>query len=200
MSTLPKVKKYVIVGIDEAGRGPLAGPVSVGVVALRKGNLSKFKEVKDSKKINSLNRDFWFEKMCREKKLGNLDFTVGFSSNLEIDKYGISEAIRRAMGRALKKLELNPKKTKVFLDGLLSAPSEYVFQKTIIKGDEKIKIISLASIVAKVSRDRKMEKFSKMYPKYNFEKHKGYGTLEHLSKIKYFGTSPLHRKSFIKKF
>jgi len=206
MSTLsPKKKRlssknFLKVGIDEAGRGPLAGPVVVGVVVFLKPVSGKFRGAKDSKKISEKKRETWFEVLKKEKSLGNLDFSVGFSNNQEIDRYGISKSIKLAMGRALNKLNLNPKKSKVFLDGLLKAPSEFSFQKTIIKGDEKIKIISLASIVAKVSRDRKMRQISMKYKNYGFENHKGYGTSEHLQAIKKYKVSPIHRKTFLNNF
>ncbi len=197
MSTLKK-SKFVKVGIDEAGRGPLAGPVSVGIVVFLANIGARFKGVKDSKKLSQKEREGWFSFLEEEKKWGNLDFSFSFSSNKEIDKFGISKAISRAILRSIKKLKLNPKTAKVYLDGSLKAPNEFKFQKTIIKGDEKVKIISLASIVAKVSRDRWMKKVSKKYKNYCFDIHKGYGTALHIKKIKKFGLSDIHRKSFIK--
>ena len=98
--------------------------------------------------------------------------------------------------RLLKKAKVGLK-TKIYLDGGLKAPKKYINQKTVIKGDEKIPIIAAASIVAKVTRDGKMRKFAEKYPKYGFEKHKGYGTKEHFSRIKKFGLSPEHRRSFL---
>lgn len=206
MSTLFPKKKivsrrgFVKVGIDEAGRGPLAGPLAVGAVVFFKPLERKFKGIRDSKKMSETQRERWLKVLEEGKRVEELDFSVGFSSNREIDKYGISEATRMALGKALDKLKLNPRKTKVFLDGLLKAPPKYVFQKTVIKGDEKIKVISLASVVAKVYRDREMKKISMKYKNYGFEKHKGYGTKSHLIAIKKHKVSPVHRKTFLKNF
>jgi ribonuclease HII len=117
-----------------------------------------------------------------------------------IDKKGISFAIKSCIEKAFKELKLKPQETKVFLDGGLKAPRDFVFQETIIKGDDKILAISLASITAKVSRDNFMEKLSKKYPSYGFEVHKGYGTEKHRKAIKKYGLSGYHRISFCQKY
>lgn len=205
MAESKKTIKY-IAGIDEAGRGPLAGPVSVGVVRIKIENIkvkSKrkwFSGLKDSKKLSEKAREEWFAKIKKAEKDGWLRFTVKFGSARLIDKKGIVFAVHDALRRALLKIGGNPKETKMLLDGGLRAPSEYIFQKTIIKGDEKEPIIALASIAAKVSRDKLMKKISREYPQYDFDKHKGYGTRGHYRKIKHHGPSSVHRKSFLVNF
>jgi ribonuclease HII len=195
------MQNYFIVGIDEAGRGPFAGPVAVGIcVFLSNKSKTSFRGVKDSKKLTPQKREEWFRKMLVEKRKGTIDFTVSFSSQKMIDKRGLSFAIKRALENNFLKLKLKPKRSRVFLDGGLYAPKQFLMQKTIIKGDEKIPVISLASIAAKVMRDRRMVKYSKKYPKYGFEIHKGYGTRMHIKKIRKYGPSPIHRKSFLKNF
>lgn len=180
------------IGIDEAGRGPLAGPVSVGAVMVPNDfDFSIFKNLKDSKKLSEAKREEFFEVIKK-----NIKFSVVMVSNKIIDKKGISYAIKFAIKTLLKKLHPNVKQTKIFLDGSLKAPEEFV-QETIIKGDEKIPVISLASIMAKVTRDRYMKKISKNYPLFDFHVHKGYGTKKHILAIKKHGPSDLHRKTFI---
>lgn len=191
-----------IVGIDEVGRGPLAGPVTVCVVSCDYKNYSKFKKDKnlpgsgkDSKKLTQIQRQKYFKYL---KKL-DINFSVINVSNLVIDKKGISFAIKKAIKDGLKKQKLDPKKCQVLLDGGLSAPLEFLYQKTIIKGDEKEKIISWASILAKVSRDDFMVKMHRKYSKYLFDRHKGYGTKIHKQAILKYGLSPIHRKSFCRR-
>jgi ribonuclease HII len=180
------------IGIDEAGRGPLAGPVSVGAVMVKSDfDFSIFKNLKDSKKLSEAKREEFFEVINKKIK-----YKVVMVSNKVIDKKGISYAINFAIKSLLKRLNPNIKQTKVFLDGSLKAPEEFT-QETIIKGDEKIPAISLASIMAKVTRDCYMKKISKKYPLFDFHIHKGYGTKGHISAIKKHGPSELHRKSFI---
>lgn len=180
------------IGIDEAGRGPLAGPVSVGAVMVKSDfDFSIFKNLKDSKKLSESKREEFFEVINKKIK-----YKVVMVSNKVIDKKGISFAIKFAIKSLLKKLNPNIKNTKIFLDGSLKAPKEFT-QETIIKGDEKIPCISLASIMAKVTRDRHMKKISNKYPAFNFDIHKGYGTKRHIEAIKKHGPSELHRKSFI---
>lgn len=180
------------IGIDEAGRGPLAGPVSVGAVMVQNDfDFSIFKNLKDSKKLSEAKREEFFEIIMK-----NIKYKVVMVSNKIIDKKGISYAIRFAIKSLLKKLNPNIKTTKVFLDGSLKAPEEFS-QETIIKGDEKIPVISLASIMAKVTRDRYMKKISKKYPLFDFHVHKGYGTKKHILAIKKYGPSEIHRETFI---
>lgn len=189
--------KY-IVGIDEAGRGPLAGPVSIGVVKI-KGNFKKklLKGIKDSKKLSVEKRELWFSLAIEAQRKKELEFAVALISEKIIDKHGIAYAIRLGIKKCLIKLKVSDN-SKIFLDGGIKAPKNFLHQNTIIKGDEKIPVISLASICAKVTRDRYMIKLSKKYQQYNFHIHKGYGTLMHCQLIKKHGPSLVHRKSFLK--
>ncbi|KKS48680.1 MAG: Ribonuclease HII [Candidatus Azambacteria bacterium GW2011_GWF2_42_22] len=186
-----------IVGIDEAGRGPLAGPVAVGAVAIS-SNFKKnfFKSIKDSKKLSPGDRELWFALALEARKEGLLNFAVSLVSEKVIDRKGISYAIRLGIRRSLMTLGVSAD-SQVYLDGGIKAPKEFIHQLTVIKGDEKIPIISLASIVAKVIRDKKMIKFSKKFPEFNFHKHKGYGTREHCQAIRKFGPTVIHRRSFL---
>lgn len=192
------------VGIDEAGRGPLAGPISVGAFSIKsKDILKRFKGVKDSKQLSEKQREEWFKTIKQRRKEGKIAYAVSFSSAEVIDSKGITRATRAALNRCLKKLEnkdFAPLKCKVLLDGSLYAPSRYADQKTIIDGDAKEPIIALASICAKVLRDRKMKRLAKKYPQYGFEIHKGYGTKAHYRAIKKHGVSKIHRRSFLKNF
>jgi ribonuclease HII len=187
-----------MLGVDEAGRGPLAGPVSVGVVAVPEGfDVAKeFSGVRDSKKLSQMKREKIFEMLEARAALGDVRFTVEFESAETIDNEGIAVAVRRALWRGVNKLAPDSALVHVQLDGALRAPPEYL-QETIINGDELVPIISLASIVAKVSRDRLMLDFAKKYPEYIFEKHKGYGTALHYEMLKKHGPCDIHRRSFI---
>jgi ribonuclease HII len=187
-----------IVGIDEAGRGPLAGPVSVGAVKIGKNfNQKFFKGIKDSKKLTEDERELWFGLLLEAKRRGDLDFCVSLVSEGVIDKHGIAYAIRLGIKRCLVRLEVE-EKDQIFLDGGIKAPEKFTHQTTVVKGDEKIPIISLASICAKVVRDRRMVKVGKNYPEYGFDVHKGYGTEAHRNAIKKHGPKDIHRKSFLK--
>lgn len=197
------MKFKTVVGIDEVGRGPIAGPVAVCALALGQGlSLSEFKGFRDSKKLSHKQRLKWLEKINQEKKKGNINYKVCFESNKIIDTKCLSFAIKRALTTSLKAVcqgSTLPQNSLVLLDGGLRAPVEYKNQKTIIKGDEKELAIALASIVAKVTRDSLMVKIALKYPQYGFEKHKGYGTCEHYKNINKHGLTPIHRKSFLKK-
>jgi ribonuclease HII len=214
-----------IVGVDEAGRGPLAGPVAVGAVVISadfyqeylnrqmlvknrtkeyvsdKHRRTRFRIPigKDSKKMSESERKFWFKELVKDKQEGKLDYRVALVSNNNIDQLGIVSAINLGLSDCLNKLEINPDECLILLDGGLSAPSIFHNQQTIIHGDEKEAVIGLASIAAKVIRDHRMIKFDKQYPIYQFAKHKGYGTKLHFSLIKQYGLSPIHRKSFLRK-
>ena len=194
--------KYTI-GIDEVGRGPLAGPVAVGAVCIFVEHQARVKKlfpiIKDSKKLSSKKRDEWHKQIREAEKLGYLSFTVSFVSPEVIDKKGLSYAIRTALEKSLSAIKHDVNITKILLDGGLRAPVQYVNQKTIIKGDEKELAIALASIVAKVTRDARMVTLSKKFPEYGFEKHKGYGTRAHYTAIKKNGITKHHRKSFLKR-
>lgn len=190
-----------IIGIDEVGRGPIAGPVAVGAfMFLDKKAKKLFKGVKESKQLTAQKREEWFKQIQQAKKSGLIDFRVTFQSEKVIDGKGLSYAIKKALNKSLSSLihfSGDPTSVKVLLDGGLKAPIEYTNQKTIIRGDEKEITIALASICAKVLRDRKMLILSHKYAKYNFEKHKGYGTRAHYDAIRKFGLSKVHRKSFM---
>lgn len=190
--------KYII-GIDEVGRGPIAGPVAVCICAISKINYKKidWNGLNDSKKLSKKNRELWHEKAKELKKKSKINYFVIYRSNTFIDKNGISVAIKECIKQGLENLNLNPKDCTVLLDGSLKAPLQYKNQKTIIKGDQKEKIISLASVIAKISRDKKMDLLHKKYTKYNWSQNKGYGTKSHYSAIKKYKPSSLHRKSFL---
>jgi len=224
-----------LLGVDEAGRGPLAGPVSVGVVAVPEGFdvLKEFPGVADSKKLSEKKREKIFEMLTTRASAGDVCFAVEFESAETIDREGIAVAVRRALARgvntlapdaALVKIQLDgasaPLETSrlgttgtnpgasltgqarpidsvhILLDGSLRAPPQYS-QETIINGDELIPIVSLASIAAKVVRDRLMVGLSAEYPQYGFEKHKGYGTRAHYEMLEKHGLCVIHRRSFI---
>lgn len=183
-------KKYTVIGIDEVGRGPLAGPISVAaIVATTDSQLKLLKNIKDSKKLSEKQREEWFVFLKK-----NFDYKVAMVGPHVIDRIGIQRATRLAIARVLRRMN---KPDIVLLDGLLKAP-KYYNQETIIKGDEKVPLISAASIVAKVYRDRKMKRFHQRYPEYNLNIHKGYGTKMHYKKIKKYGISELHRKTYLK--
>ena len=186
-------------GIDEAGRGPLAGPVAVGLVMVRSGfNIRKaFPGVADSKQLSEKKREEIYALLLAHKKAGDVSFCVRFASNSYIDERGITRAVRNSIYKGVRTLAPKPQGVRIVLDGLLHAPEEYK-QKTIVRGDVTEPIISLASIAAKVERDRLMKKLAKKYPNYAFEVHKGYGTAKHRKAIRRFGLSKIHRRTFCK--
>jgi ribonuclease HII len=191
-----KTKYRYIIGVDEVGRGPVAGPVTVGAVCIHRDfHHSFFKGIKDSKKLSAKKREEWIQKSKKE----NIKFSITSIASKTIDKIGINPSIFLAIKKTLQKININPKDCLVLLDGGLRAPEEYLNQKTIIKGDEKKSVIALASIFAKVDRDKKMEKFSRVYKNYFFEKNKGYGTSLHIKKIVDFGLCKIHRRTFLNK-
>jgi len=206
---MDKIIEY-IVGIDEVGRGPIAGPVAVAVFQLPITNYQLLieeakKEVKsplrDSKKLSKKQRELWFNFLKEQKEKGNCNYVVSFVSPENIDKFGIAKCIQKALNSSLLNLikisGLEPSSYKLILDGGLHAPAEYMNQETIIKGDELHPVISMASIIAKVSRDKIMTNYGKEYPEYGFEQHVGYGTKAHYEAIKKSGLTPIHRKTFI---
>jgi len=196
-------KIHYVVGIDEAGRGPLAGPVSVAAVAFPEDLYKKRHHIlggiRDSKKLTEKGRERWFALLLREAKQGRIKIASSMVSHTVIDRCGISKATALGVARSLTKLALLPRLSRVLLDGSLSAPLEWTNQETIIRGDDKVAIISAASVVAKVRRDRRIVRLSVKYPEYGFAIHKGYGTRAHYRALKKHGLSPLHRKSFCKK-
>ncbi len=207
-SKIPSISAKFLLGVDEAGRGPLAGPVAVGVVMVPEGfDVEKeFPGVADSKKLSEKRREKIFKMLEERVALGDVRFRVDYESAEAIDAEGITRAVRRAVSRAIHALvhecgsqtsSRSPKSDfRILLDGALRAPSEYA-QETIINGDELIPLISLASIAAKVSRDRLMLELAKVYPEYGFEKHKGYGTKAHYAALEEHGLCVIHRHSFI---
>lgn len=190
-----------LIGIDETGRGPLAGPVAVGLAAFPADfDWSLAQGVRDSKQLTALQRDEWYQKMCAWSAGGLMYHKVVFSSSQSIDRRGIVPSVYSAIERGLKLLELGPRECEVRLDGTLKAPAYFLFQKTIIRGDESEPAISLAAIAAKVRRDRLMRRLAKMYPQYGFDIHKGYGTSGHREAIRQFGLCDMHRRSFCRNF
>jgi ribonuclease HII len=189
-------KKKWLIGVDEAGRGPLAGPVAVGVVKIPADfDWGLISGVGDSKQVTSKNREVIFKRAKELRKEGRLDFVVMMGSAKEIDEKGIAVVIRKSIEKSVKKLKLNPKECFIKLDGALRAPSQFS-QETIIKGDSKELVIGLASICAKETRDEYMRKVSKQFPLYEFEVHKGYGTTVHRRLITEHGLSSIHRVSY----
>ena len=188
--------KY-IVGIDEVGRGPLAGPLTVGLVRMpAKMPVAFFSGIRDSKKLTPKMRNEWFRDIKAHKTLA---YAVISISARDIDKHGISRAARVAIERGLVKLAVSPASSYIMLDAGLRAPREFQ-QISIIKGDEKIPVIAAASIMAKVTRDRAMVRMHAKYPEYDFASHKGYGTAAHARAIKRFGLAKIHRVSFCSRF
>ena len=188
-----------VVGVDEAGRGPLAGPVAVGVAVVpRNFNWKLIPGVGDSKKVPPKRREEVVKIARALRRAGVIDFSVSLMSSSVIDTIGITQAVRLGIKRCFAKLALNPKTVSVKLDGLLTAPKEFFNQETIIKGDAKEKVIGLASILAKVTRDACMVRIACDYPEYGFEVHKGYGTEKHRTAIMKHGLSKVHRRSFCK--
>ena len=181
----------IIAGVDEAGRGPLAGDVYAAAVILPKGLI--IEGLNDSKKISEKKRDMLFD-VIKEKAVA---WAVSTASVDEIDEYNIRNATYIAMNRAL--ADLKTKIDYVLIDGDCIKDCEYPYS-CVVKGDSKSASISAASILAKVTRDRYMLSLAQMYPQYQFEKHKGYGTALHIEMLKKYGPSPVHRKTFIKKF
>ncbi len=195
-----------IVGIDEVGRGPLAGPVSVAVVvceaALYK-KLCRDKQLpplgKDSKKISPEGREVYaryLKKLAQEH--AGFSYAVLSASAAQIDHFGIAVVIRKLVLRGIGELGVDFC-DDIRLDGGLKLPTEYR-HRTIVRGDEREQVIAWASILAKVSRDAYMVRVAKKYPKYSFDVHKGYGTHAHRMAIQRNGLSPLHRKTFCKRF
>lgn len=204
MKKIPGNIEY-IVGIDEVGRGPVAGPVTLAGVMIKKDfyiNESNafFDSIKDSKKLSEKKREEWVSLAEEQKDLKNISYSLAAIGPSVIDKIGITKSIRRALRAVLEKLDLDPVKTHILLDGGLYVPDTFIHQETIIKGDEKEPLIALASIVAKVTRDREMIMNGSIFPHYGFEKHKGYGTKAHYAAIERHGLCAIHRKSFLKRF
>lgn len=189
----------ILIGIDEVGRGPLAGPVAAcALVCFDPETLALFDGIKDSKKLSEKQRNEWLLKIREQCDLGRLRYAVSFQSEATIDKINIRQATLRAVREAASRLKVDPALAEVRLDGGLALPFEYLRQITIVGGDAKEPVIAMASIVAKVTRDARMTELAQKYPEYGFEKHKGYGTAAHYDAIKKYGFLPCHRRSFLK--
>lgn len=199
MKNSPKKSIYSL-GIDEVGRGPLAGHVAVGVVRTKLPRIEYKKlllGIRDSKKATQREREEWYRKALLWKKEKKIDWAVTFKSANFIDAKGIVLSIRACIYSGIKKVQ-GKYKDKYLLDGGLKLDYKYVQQKTIVRGDSKEPLIALAATIAKVVRDRYMTRLAKKYPKYGFEIHKGYGTKKHREAIHTFGLSQVHRKTFCK--
>lgn len=181
--------KYIC-GIDEAGRGPLAGPVVVASVVMPRNSM--IEGVNDSKKISEKKREELFEKITNEA----ISYGVGIVDYNKIDEINILNATKLGLTMSLKELKVKP--NLVLVDALTGIDTLGIPYTPIIKGDAICYSISCASIIAKVTRDRIMRQWDEVYPMYGFEKHKGYGTAMHIQAIKEYGPCPIHRRSFIK--
>lgn len=193
-------KNIKVVGVDEVGRGPLAGPVSVGVVEASVESLEEVKRAiffTDSKKMSAKKREEVFSFVEKNKTSMGIKYAVSSVSAKKVDSVGINPAIAEAIEKSLEKLRIN-KETSVFLDGGLKAPEQFINQETIKKGDSVCDIIALASVLAKVVRDRGMIKYDFEFPGYDFSSNKGYGTKKHIESIKKIGMCRIHRRSYIK--
>lgn len=183
--------KYIC-GIDEAGRGPLAGPVVVASVIMPANSI--IEGVNDSKKVSEKKREKLYDLILEEA----ISYGVGIIGQDEIDEINILNATKKGLTMSLQ--ELTQKPDLIIVDALTHIDTLGIPYESIIKGDAKCYSISAASIIAKVTRDRIMREWDKVYPQYGFAQHKGYGTSAHINAIKEFGPCPLHRKSFIKNF
>ena len=179
-----------VCGVDEAGRGPLAGPVCAAAVILPKGLI--IDGVNDSKKLTEKKREALFDVVCESA----LAYSIVFADVAEIEEVNILRATMNAMKRAVEGLDV--KADFAYIDGNTMPPIE-IDGECVVKGDAKSMSVACASILAKVSRDRLMLKYAEEYPQYGFEKHKGYGTKLHTEALKEFGPCPVHRPSFLKK-
>lgn len=177
-----------VAGIDEAGRGPLAGPVSAAAVILPKG--FRHDLLDDSKKLSEKKRDQVFEDLMND---GRIQWAHSFAEPEEIDRINILKATHAAMARAA--AQLNKESIYCLIDGL-EVPNFPFPSEGIVKGDGKSMSIAAASVIAKVTRDRKMLEYAEKFPEYGFEKHKGYGTKFHLEALQKHGPTEIHRRSF----
>lgn len=189
-----------IAGIDEAGRGPLAGPVVVASVIMPRESM--IEGVNDSKKVSEKKREKLYKEIINEC----IAYGVGIIDQEEIDKINILNATKEGLTKAIKGMENNLKEKKqkiekpeiILVDALTKIDTDHIPYRSIIKGDSKSYSIAAASIIAKVTRDRIMRQWDEVYPMYGFAKHKGYGTVAHMEAIREYGLCPLHRRSFVK--
>lgn len=180
-----------VAGIDEVGRGPLAGPVVTAVVILKQGAM--IEGINDSKKLSEAKREELYDIIVKEA----VDYSIGIVSPLEIDEINILQATYKAMQNCIDGLKVKP---DYILVDAVTIPNIEIKQKGIIKGDAKSISIGAASIVAKVTRDRLMKDYAEIFPEYDFEQNKGYGSPKHIEAIKQIGICPIHRRSFVKNF
>lgn len=183
--------KYIC-GIDEAGRGPLAGPVVVASVIMPANSI--IEGVNDSKKVSEKKREKLYEEITKEA----ISYGVAIIDQNEIDRINILNATKHGLTTSIKELKVKP--DIILVDALTKIDTCGIPYNSIIKGDAKSYSIAAASIIAKVTRDRIMRQWDEVYPQYGFAKHKGYGTAAHIAAIKENGICPLHRLSFVKKF
>ena len=181
-----------ICGIDEAGRGPLAGPVVVASVIMPKDSM--IEGVNDSKKISEKKREKIYEQIIEQA----ISYGIGIIDQEKIDEINILQATKLGLTTAVKSMKTKP--NVILVDALTGIDTGGIPYKSIIKGDAKSYSIACASIIAKVTRDRIMRQWDKVYPEYGFEGHKGYGTAKHIAAIKQYGICPIHRKTFTKNF
>lgn len=183
--------KYIC-GIDEAGRGPLAGPVVVASAIMPEDSM--IEGVNDSKKVSEKKRELLYDKILEEA----ISYSVSIISEKEIDKINILNATKEGLTQSIANLKVRP--DLILVDALDKIDTLGIPFKPIIKGDAKVYSISCASIIAKVTRDRIMRELDEIYPLYGFAGHKGYGTAKHIEAIKQFGLCDIHRRSFTKNF
>ena len=189
-----------IAGIDEAGRGPLAGPVVVACVVMPRDSM--IEGVNDSKKVSEKKREKLYDQIIEE----SIAYGVGIISQTEIDRINILNATKEGLTTAIKEMEKNLQERKrgfdkpeiILVDALTKIDTDHIPYRSIIKGDAKSYSIAAASIIAKVTRDGIMRQWDEVYPMYGFAQHKGYGTAAHIAAIKEYGLCPIHRRSFVK--
>ena len=184
------MKMEYVCGIDEAGRGPLAGPVVVASVIMPKDSI--IEGVNDSKKLSEKKREELYNLITNEA----ISYGIGIISEQEIDEINILQSTKKALTDSLKQLKVKP--DVILVDALNNIDTLGIPYKSIIKGDAKSYSIAAASIIAKVTRDRIMQEWAKVYPEYGFDGHKGYGTAKHMQAIREFGLCPIHRRTFTK--
>lgn len=188
---IPLPEGFLICGIDEAGRGPLAGPVAAGACILPADHDILY--LNDSKKLSAKKRDELYEVITKEA----LAWKVGLASPERIDEINILQATYEAMRTAIAGLSVLP---DALVNDAVTIPEVELIQAPVIKGDAKCLSVSAASILAKVTRDRLMEEYDRQYPEYGFASHKGYGTKAHIEALQKYGPCPIHRRTFITHF
>jgi len=185
--------KRIIAGIDEVGRGPLAGPViACAVVILPKSDLGNLSKLRDSKQLSFKQREEYYNIF---KKHPGIQWGIGRVSEGVIDRINIYQATKLAMERAVRNLSKTVRPEFLYIDGTMTIEIA-IPQKAVVRGDETIQLCAMASIVAKVIRDRIMVRYHQKYPQYGFNRHKGYGTRHHFEMLKKYGPCLIHRKTF----